>query len=482
MWQHLSYALKFAKDLVIPPPPPSDLEQFSGACQDSLRILAERAVDEASTLQRHLGTIATTLDKFVADDSNPCFEFMIERETLMRFAEFASPDLPSEFIELLLPFFLVFLTTELSRHFDQVHVHSPLAILASRLNLLEQRAPRATRKFASELWRFCKRRPMGVELLRIHTSHAQEYPILDYFVDSVWLTRGSDIDFHPRKIILDIFAKTDLREPFGGYIEKKLFNKIVDFLVTAAAYAQTVQFPGKLSEMVQWCNDLAEVAQGFPIERIVATVKAEFSVFQKQLAMAFFLSSFTNLHVVGVVLDVVLEEEFLNELQASIEMPERVMSAIALLQTLLCRTRSREFVFPPVCGEPPVDILAVLPEQWQSAVPPPVVSARASEPSLVRRTVSGRIGRPGGRDARFYCSLLSLLLNFRELPYRLCLSLTYILTEYIRIGPDLVTQELESVCRTVIEGFGKIEALEKPEDSPELRAFVFAKFVNAAAA
>jgi hypothetical protein len=474
MWRHITKAVKIATDLISPPPTALDI--FVDACTESIQIVKTRAVHQSERLRCDLDAISHTLLAAVHNTSDPCFEYLIENNILDTLARSASPELPSEFIECMLPFFVKFVNTELVQHFDQIQVHSPLAYLVSRLEQLDGRAPVPTREFASELWRICKRTPLKVELLRIHTAPADQYPILDYFLRSVWLPVAGDIDFNPRKVVVSIFERSELRGPFGGYMAKKLFPELERFLIVMGRYAQTVQFPGKISGVIQWCNELFHVAPDFPIRETIGVICREFTVFQKQLAFALFLSSFVEENVIDALLDVALSEEFLNEVLDSIEVPETALSAIPLIQTLLYKTRSREFVLPPVSANPALPILDLLPPQWREAVAPP---PKVEPLQQLRRSLSGPIGRPVGRDPRFYRKFLSLLPRFRELPYRLALSLVGILQEYLRIAHDLLDKELGDACQAVIDQLGDVEAKEEDADSPRLRAFVFAGFLTA---
>ena len=478
MWKALSKVSEYFTPQI------SEQDQFINSCKNVIQIIRSCAVDETSNLKQSLNLIANFLQKELSAIDLGYFDYIAEHSILSKIANSINSDMPSEHIEPVLNFFLLFVNTELNTHLAQISVHDPITTVLSKLESLDHKCPKDTREFSLNVWKACKSNVLLMEMTALHHETKITYPLLDFFINAS-LTH-TEIGLKARDILLFIVSKhehgPEFPDFYGQYVCKHIYPHFVLILQDITGYVFTLQFNGSLSSLIHWMDQLLMLSSNFPIDSVF-TILDNLMTFKKNLAVSFYLSYFTSKEILKYAIEYATHH--LDDVMSCLnsESSQDFNSSIALLKTMLHVKEILPYIIPPSSNEP-LDILSCLPSSWSSLIN--VIQNSSIEyvsDAFPRMEVLGAKRSECNGDSNIYNRLLEILRKSQSISIHDILAITRIIAMFASVAPDLINNALVDSLKEALQQYDNIQALtteinEEVPDTPELRASILVEFVK----
>jgi hypothetical protein len=475
----ITWSMRFLRkvtDYLAPVLTTNPIDEFTKAFGKVLSCIPDSSRDATPSLVGALNTIQDYLAEEISEEKpdQPCVQSLIGNSLLARIVGAIDESLPAAHVEPILNFFLAFVNTCLNRLFPQISVHRSFTKFLGRLPLLALRDRSATLAFANDLWASVKNSPVALELI----SSEHEQPLIDFFCMTA-LAPGEDGELS-REALMSIAS--DRGPTSGKYFQAHFFPQLADFILNTSLCGSTIQFNGSLSSLIEWIDFLLLPVDQFPCELILNGL-AEAPISQKILAIAFLLSFFSAQVITKPIGGFALSQKFLgtviDALQSSDDRQAQ-KSAIAFLRALFETELDLSPLFPAPTG-PPCDLLSLLPSEWLGDIVGSTRMDAYEVDALVRlQFFDGRRSSRG--NCPIFTAVLVLLPQFDTLPLPLCLSITKVVTAFVSLAPDLISEELAAAFSAAVATLSGVSELGIPDDgltdSPSLRAVMLTEFAK----
>ena len=435
----------------------SPARSFESLCNTSVSILESGAVDEAPTLEKVLRRIATDLENERAKKNKLHRDYMGDRGVLSGMVERITPKLKSEHLAPLLTFFATFVG-DLGWYLSSRGFQTAFVSFLGELEFFNTKCARETRAFLFDLWSKIKQNPASLDLL----SASGQYPLLDFFVATC--TAPNETGELARDFIVDMVNDTNID---SGYLKGVMYPVLEDLLVAISGYGATIDFPGTILDVVEWCDSVFQATKDFPMENVCTRINRTMTLFRKLLAYAFFMRAFKQPDVKRRLREFFVAQNIAREIELGLqsEYDEVKLSSFVLLRQLLPDQANTSVL--PAKYQWSVDLVSLVPDSWLEAV-----CSDCGRVTLVSP-------RAEGTNPRIYQVLLRMLRMFPSLSIEVCENLCSTLQAVAATAPDLLNDDLFESIKSIVSTYQSISPdPEAPRGSPESRCRLLANLVS----
>lgn len=492
--------LKKAGEMIAPIIATDTLAEFKNACSQALDAIKTHTDENLIAFQSSLTNIQDYLQEELSKDDMRCFGYLAQMNILQQIADSLTNNLPSNYIEPVFHFFIGFVNTDLSHYFVQVTVHGPLCSVVSKMESLYQKSPTQISKFAFELWDATVRSPMVLDFLCINDGNQISYPLLD-FLCSASMMMG-EIGSTAQEAILTLISHSELpnaaktgKKPefkefppqYSEYVFSHLNNEIAQYIAAYCGCVDTMQFNGSAAKFLNWIDNLMlKNFSNFPFSIIFEAIE-KLSPPRQMIACAFLLSFFVNEGMVSNTLKFCTTAGFISEIVDSLRSTEsEAQHCAVVLVKILLLTRGRNLIIPQV-SQIPSDVLNILPPSWLLIIDGSTAldsyESDALNKIMMFNDDQNNIQTQDSTEihAAIFDGVIELFKQFKNLRMSLCLSIIHLISLFIAAQPGLISGELITAYKFVVEQYSDVETFviptgESTKDSPEVRAAILAEF------